>query len=154
MKTKRFIKESEISAPVEEVFAFHEQPGAIDALIPAWERVEIIERSQGIQVGTRTVMRMFAGPFSRLWVAEHTEYIPNRLFADVQRKGPFAYWYHKHRFEPTERNTTIMIDDIEYALPLGWLGELIGGRLIRARLQRMFDYRHLVVAEKMKGRRD
>ena len=59
MKTQRFIKESEISAPVEEVFAFHEQPGAIDALIPTWERVEIVERSKGIRVGTRTVMRMW-----------------------------------------------------------------------------------------------
>lgn len=74
--------------------------------------------------------------------------------ADVQRKGPFAYWYHKHLFEPTERNTTLMIDDIEYALPLGWLGELIGGRLVRARLQRMFDYRHGVVSEKMQARRN
>ena len=70
-----------------------------------------------------------------------------------QRRGPFAYWRHRHRFEPTARGTTLMTDEVEYALPLGWLGELIAGGAVRARLQRMFDYRHRVVAEKMQSRR-
>lgn len=39
----------------------------------------------------------------------------------------------------------MMIDDIEYELPLGWLGEAFGGGFARAKLEKMFDYRHQVV---------
>jgi ligand-binding SRPBCC domain-containing protein len=119
-------------------------------LTPPWERVEIIERANNIQVGARVVIKTFIGPFSRLWIAEHTEYIPNRLFVDVQRSGPFAVWHHRHRFEPTARGTTIYTDDVEYALPLGWLGQLVVSRFVRAKLERLFDYRHHVVVESMK----
>jgi len=119
-------------------------------LTPPWERVEIIERANNIQVGARVVIKTFIGPFSRLWIAEHTEYIPNRLFVDVQRSGPFAVWHHRHRFEPTARGTTIYTDDVEYALPLGWLGQLVAGRFARAKLERLFDYRHHIVVESMK----
>ena len=149
MKTQRFIKQSEIAAPPEVVFAWHEQPGAVERLTPPWERVEMLERADNLHVGARFVFKVFTGPFWQRWVAEHTEYQPPHLFADVQRQGPFAYWYHRHRFEPTNRGTTLMTDEIEYALPLGWLGEVFGGAFTRKKLQRMFDYRHQVVIEQM-----
>ncbi len=145
-----FIKQSEVAAPVEEVFAFHERPDALEALTPPWEPVEIIQRPDGLKIGTRAILRMKMGPFTKDWVAEHTEYVPNRLFADIQRSGPFASWYHRHRFEPTPQGTTLMTDEIEYRLPLGWLGETFGGWFVRAKLERMFAYRHQVVAEKLR----
>ncbi len=150
MKTKRFVKQSEVEAPHERVFAFHERPDALEVLTPPWERVEVLECSDGIHPGSRVVIKMHIGPFSRLWIAEHTEYVPNLLFADMQKKGPFAYWYHRHRFEPTERGTTMMTDDVEYALPMGRIAELIAGSFVEAKLERMFDYRHNVVAEQMR----
>lgn len=152
MKTRRFIKQSEIAAPPAAVFAFHEQPRAVEALTPPWERVEVVEHAGGLSVGTRVVFKVFVGPISRLWVAEHTEYVPPHLFVDIQRRGPFAYWSHRHLFEPTAQGTTLMTDEVEYALPLGWLGELIAGRAVRAKLQRMFDYRHCIVGETMRSR--
>lgn len=147
MTKQRFVKQSEVSAPPVEVFAWHERPGAVERLTPPWERVEMIERGDGLRVGTRVVFKVFAGPFARLWVAEHVEYDPPHLFADVQRRGPFAYWYHRHRFAPTAQETTLMIDEVEYALPLGGLGAWLGGGFVRAKLQKMFDYRHQVVQQ-------
>jgi len=152
MKLQRFIKQSEIAAPPKAVFAWHELPGAVEQLTPPWERAEVLERPAphlGLQVGTRVIFKVFTGPFWRLWVAEHTEYDPPHLFTDIQLRGPFAYWRHNHRFELTERGTTLMTDEIEYALPLGWLGELVAGNSTREKLRRMFDYRHEVVAKKM-----
>ena len=35
-------------------------------------------------------------------------------------------------------------DEVEYEPPLGALGRLLGGALIRGKLDRMFDYRHEV----------
>ena len=144
-----FIKQSEIGAAPEEVFGWHARPEAIDLLTPPWERVEVIERARGLEVGSRAVFKVYAGPFWRLWVAEHVEHVPGRLFADVQRRGPFARWYHRHRFEPTRRGTTLMTDEVDYALPGGRVCELLTGPLVRARLERMFDYRHAVVAKEV-----
>jgi ligand-binding SRPBCC domain-containing protein len=41
----------------------------------------------------------------------------------------------------------MMTDEIEYELPLGWLGGIIAGEFTRAKLKKMFDYRHQVVLE-------
>lgn len=147
MQTQIFRQESEIKAPPKEVFAWHERPGAVEDLTPPWERVEVMERANSLHVGSRVVFKIHSGLIPQTWVAEHIEYDPPHLFTDVQRQGPFAHWLHRHRFEHTERGTTRMIDDIEYALPLGWLGELAVGWFVRAKLQRMFAYRHQVVAK-------
>lgn len=120
------------------------------ALMPPWERAEIIKDSGGVQVGATVILKTYLGPLAQRWEAEHVEYVRDRLFADVQRRGPFAYWYHRHRFEPTAAGGTRMTDEVEYALPLGWLGQLVAGGFVRAKLQRLFDYRHKILAEKIR----
>ncbi|MEW6208344.1 MAG: SRPBCC family protein [Acidobacteriota bacterium] len=147
MKKQRFVKQTEIPAPVERVFAFHERPDAFRLLMPPWERSEIIQTAETLEPGARTIIRTFIGPLSRLWIAEHTEYTRNRSFTDIQLKGPFAYWRHRHLFEPTESGTTLYTDEIEYAVPFGWLGEIVAGRMVRKRLERLLEYRHRVVVE-------
>ncbi len=142
-----YIKETEIPARVEDVFKWHEEPGAVERLTPPWERVEMVERAESLRIGTRVIFKVFMGPIPQKWVAEHVEYDPPRLFVDRQIEGPFAFWLHRHRFEPTEWGTTRMIDEVEYQLPLGILGELFGGAFTKAKLKRMFDYRHKVVLE-------
>lgn len=149
MQKQTFRQESEIDAPPEQVFAWHERPGAVEDLTPPWERVEVLGRAKNLQIGARVVFKIHSGPLSQTWVAEHTEYDPPHLFTDVQRQGPFAHWVHRHRFEPFGKGQTRMIDEVEYALPLGWLGELVAGWFVRAKLQRMFVYRHQVVAQAM-----
>ncbi len=52
---QQFIKQSEIAAPPNAVFAWHERPDAIERLTPPWERVEALERASGLQTGARVV---------------------------------------------------------------------------------------------------
>ena len=147
MEKQKFIKQTEIKALPAELFAWHEQPDALERLTPPWENVEIVQRGQGLSIGMRVVLKMKSGPLAQRWVAEHVEYEPPHLFADTQRSGPFAYWYHRHRFELTPRGTTLMTDEIDYALPLGRLGQWVAGWFVRGKLQKMFDYRHMVVTK-------
>ncbi|MGL4551102.1 MAG: SRPBCC family protein, partial [Gemmataceae bacterium] len=56
--------------------------------------------------------------------------------------GPFASWYHRHHFLSDGQGGTTLRDEVEYQPPLGVLGRWFGGRLIRAKLERMFAYRH------------
>ena len=81
-------------------------------------------------------------PFRLRWVAEHQDYEEGRYFSDVQISGPFAYWKHTHTFEPDGPASCILEDKVEYALPFGFLGRWFAGRLVRKRLEKLFEYRH------------
>jgi ligand-binding SRPBCC domain-containing protein len=138
----RFVKESRIDAPPERVFAFHESPGALIRLTPPWEQVTVESGGDSIKVGARVVLVTKLGPISLRWVAEHTAYDPPQGFADRQVSGPFARWEHHHEFLEDGQGGTILRDSVEYDPPLGVLGRLVGGGFIRAKLTKMFDYRH------------
>ena len=139
-----FVKESRIAAPPEAVFAFHESPGALQRLIPPWEEVRVEQQADSIRPGARVVLVSKLGPMPMRWVAEHTEYEPPHRFADRQVSGPFARWYHVHRFLDDGQGGTILRDEVDYEPPMGLLGRLFGDATIRHKLQRMFDYRHEV----------
>ncbi len=147
----RFVKESRIDAAPEAVFAFHEAPGAFQKLIPPWETVEVVEPPESLQPGNRVVLRTWLGPLPLRWVAVHTEYDPPHLFVDRQESGPFSRWVHHHRFVEDGQGGTQLRDEIDYDLPLGWLGRRLGGEMVRRKLQRMFDYRHEVTRREVES---
>jgi ligand-binding SRPBCC domain-containing protein len=143
----KFVKETRIAAPPSAVWAFHECPGALERLTPPWEKVRVIEGGDSIQVGARVVLETHLGTFPLRWVAVHTEYEPPHLFADRQVSGPFASWYHRHHFLDDGQGGTILRDEVDYELPLGRLGRFFGGRFVRGKLDRMFEYRHAQTRE-------
>jgi ligand-binding SRPBCC domain-containing protein len=140
----RFEKQTRIAATPGAVFAFHESPGALQRLTPPWEQVRLIEGGGSIRPGARVVLSIPVGPFRTNWIAEHTEYEPGRMFADRQVQGPFASWYHRHLFLDDGQGGTLLRDEVDYEPPLGALGRLLGQAFIRAKLEKMFDYRHEV----------
>lgn len=141
-----FVHRSRIPAPAAAVFAWHERPDAFDRLTPPWADVESLEHSGGIKNGARRVLRVKVGPVTRRWVLEHRNYEPGRQFRDVQIEGPFQHWEHTHLFEPDGDEACYMEDRIAYRLPGGMLGRLLGASFVKGQLQRLFEYRHRVVA--------
>lgn len=131
-------------ASAEAVFRWHALPGAFEKLTPPWEHVELLEQTGGIRDGARVSLRIHAGPFRILWIAEHSGYVENRQFRDIQVKGPFAKWEHTHLFEPAGPHDSYLEDRIEYALPFGIIGRILGAAIMRRKLERMFEYRHRV----------
>ena len=97
----RFIKESLIRASPQRVFAFHEQANVLSLLIPPWETAQVVQPAKISEVGTQAIVetKVF-GPITARWVAQHTVYDPPHLFEDVQVKGPFRSWRHRHIVEP------------------------------------------------------
>jgi len=141
--TQQLVTRSELPSPVEEAFAWHERPGALQRLSPPWERTTVLQAPTSLAVGTRVIFRLdVLGPIGPRWVAEHVAYDPPNEFRDVQRSGPFAAWDHRHRFRPLGGDTCELSDEVEYRLPLGGLGDAVASAAIRRRLQRMFAYRH------------
>jgi len=137
-----YVKRSPMPVSVDELFAWHAREGAFERLNPAFDPVEVESREGGLEVGARTVLKMRVGVVWHRWVAVHTAYERGRLFRDEQEAGPFSTWKHTHRFDAGEASTSLMHDEIEYALPMGALGSALGSRFTRAALERTFLYRH------------
>ena len=136
-----FVHESVIPAPVEAVFGFHEDPRALDLLMPPWEKSRVITPPTSLAVGTIVEVDTRIGPFWFRMVAEHIGYEKNRYFEDTLRKSPFSSWRHRHTFEPHPEGC-LLHDEIHYSLPLGPIGRLVEPVVVRRRLTRMFVYRH------------
>ena len=140
----KFVKASVIRAAPQRVFAFHELPDAFERLIPPWEEIEIMQRAEISQIGSRAIFKVrILGPIRQRWVAEHTCYDPPHVFEDVQVEGPWKYWRHRHLVEPHDAGSFLR-DVIEYSPPLGRLGELAINLLFSGKLEKTFDFRHEV----------
>lgn len=153
MKTCRFVVRTSVLAPREELFGWHMRAGALERLIPPWEPVEVLERPVPITEGSRAVLRVRVGPVRRRWIAVHRDLEPDRQFRDVQVRGPFRHWVHTHRFHAGSGSSSVLEDDVEYAVPLGAIGRVLADGFTRKKLARMFCYRHAVTVSDLERHR-
>ena len=148
----RFVKQSVIRASPRCVFEFHEQPNVLTLLTPPSESARVIKFAKISEVGSQAIVETrILGPIKARWIAEHTVYNPPHLFEDIQVKGPFRAWRHRHIVVPVS-DGAILRDEIEYEPPLGFLGRLVAPFLIQKRLQKLFDYRHEVTRQWSEGK--
>jgi ligand-binding SRPBCC domain-containing protein len=142
MTVQQFRKRTFLKVPANEVFRWHARPGALESLTPPWEPVEVVERSGGIEDGSRVTLGVRLGPVCLKWISEHRDYREGEQFRDVQIAGPFKRWEHTHRFEADGPTSCFLEDRIAYALPLGALSHVLAGPFVRRKLERLFRYRH------------
>lgn len=137
-----FQKAVELPCSIETAFAWHEAAGAIQRLIPPWEKVRVDNYEGGLQLGKEVNLVNKLGPMPLRWHARHTLYDPPFRFCDTQLSGPFKKWDHDHRFQPLPDGRSLLTDSIQYSLPGGGLGNVLLGGWIKNKLEQMFHYRH------------
>jgi ligand-binding SRPBCC domain-containing protein len=132
----RIASRSWVAAPIDEVFAFFDDPRNLDRLMPPpvsirLERIEpdpprpgsIFEFSYGI------------GPLRRRWTVRLLEREEQRRFVDETVSGPLARFHHVHAFSPGRSGTWIS-DEIEYRVgpegPIGAVIDWLAGWVMRA----------------------
>ena len=74
------------------------------------------------------------------WRTMITDYVDCEMFVDQQIKGPYLLWHHKHQFNEID-NGVEMIDEVNYSIPFGFLGEIVHFLYIRKELEYIFKYR-------------
>ena len=149
-----FVKESIIRATPERVFAFHEQPDVLTLLLPPWESARVIQPAKIAEVGSQAIVETsILGPIKMRWVARHTVYDPPHMFEDVQVKGPFRSWRHRHIVE-SNADGALLRDLINYEPPLGFLGRAFAPLVVERRLRKLFDYRHEVTRKWCEGKEE
>ena len=144
--------ETTVAAPLEAVWAFHENVReSLPALSPPGDNVTIEAVDLPVRVGSRITINA-RGPFGRpmKWVAKIVEHAPPHAvvfgeearFVDEMESGPFQSWKHEHDFERVDERTTWVLDRITYRVGLGPIGFVADRLIVRPRLRAMFRHRH------------
>ncbi len=136
-----------MDAPVESVWAFHESAGALERLLPPDGSARLVSRRGGLEPGASAELELRFGPFRRRWVARHTECVPLSHFCDVQERGPFRLWRHRHGFEAAGAARRRLSDEVEFSLPLAPLSDWLCAPVVKRILKKMFRERHARTAE-------
>ena len=92
MQLISFVAATRIPASAQDVFDWHEAPGAFERLTPPWERVRVLLHEGGIRNGARVSLLVGPAPFSLRWDLEHRDYHHGHSFTDLQLRGPFRHW--------------------------------------------------------------
>lgn len=147
MKTYRLEREQWIDRPIEPVFEFFSQAENLGLITPPWMHFRM--RTPGpieMQEGTRIEYTIRLAGVPLAWRTRIGEWEPGKGFVDVQERGPYASWSHRHEFRP-QAGGVWMLDRVDYRLPLGPLGRLAHVLFVRATLSAIFDYRYQRVRE-------
>ena len=83
--------------------------------------------------------------FNSNWITEITHLVDHQFFVDEQRFGPYAMWHHEHHFEEIEVNKVKMTDIVNFKLPLGILGDLFAGSIIKNKVKSIFESRFSIL---------
>lgn len=143
MDSKMFLKQTKIQVSSDQLYHWHELPGAFHRLCPPWQSIKVDRASDGLKEGEEVHLRLCKGPFCQKWIARLKDCHPGEGFTDVQERGPFKKWIHRHRFLKKDQGC-VLEDEIEYEVPGGTLGRLFLGSKVRSELEGTFFYRHQV----------
>lgn len=83
------------------------------------------------------------------WTTEITQVNEPNYFIDEQRFGPFALWHHQHHFKEVPGGVE-MTDEVNFAIPLGLLGQFAHWLFVGREVKRIFDYRFKKLEELFK----
>lgn len=120
---------SVVPAPLDEVFAWHERPGAVRRLTPPWQRIRVRSETGSLR-DDRTVLAL---PGGVKWIAQHSGYEPPNRFVDELVSLPL-HWRHIHEFAAEGADATRVTDRVETPVPA-------------ALLRQAFYYRHAQLAD-------
>lgn len=147
MQDRVFTAEQSIPLPRATVFAFFSNPRNLEPITPPWLNFRIVGQSTAaIEEGTELTYRLRIHGLPLTWRSRIEEWRAGEAFVDVQLKGPYAKWHHTHTFHDRGPDTLIR-DRVLYRLPLGRLGDWIGGRFVASDVQKIFEYRAARTAE-------
>jgi ligand-binding SRPBCC domain-containing protein len=128
-----------VRAGLLEVANFHRDASALKYLTPPPVVVQI-HHVQALGEGSLAEFTMWMGPVPIRWLARHVDVNMPEGFTDIQEKGPFDAWKHRHRFVQISEHLTEVEDRVEAEPGSGFLNGLVS-RLMWLSLPVLFAYR-------------
>jgi len=139
-----------LARPRPEVFAFLAEPANLVRLTPPGLRLRLLTPMPTLAAGAVLDFRLRWLGLPLRWRAYVREYDPPYRFVDVQVRGPWARWEHRHLFLE-EGGGTWVEDRVTYRLPLGPLGRAVHAALVHRQLRALWAYRQRRLGELLGG---
>jgi ligand-binding SRPBCC domain-containing protein len=151
--------------PLEQVFLFFANPENLPRIMPpqSGTRIEALKLTPPPQIAAECSRSSIAGvgseihtsfrplpflPFRASWTALITEFEWNHYFADIQKKGPFKSFHHRHQLTAETQDGiagTIILDVIRFEAGFGWFGWLAELLFVLPQMRRAFRHRQKAV---------
>ncbi len=143
MSIYRLYKRQTLDLSLDEAWRFFSSPYHLNDITPKFFNVNITspvcEDIYGGLLISYSMKAVFGIPMT--WVSEISQCDKPRRFVYQQAVGPFKFWSHEVALSQ-ENNLVILEDIVFYAMPLGWLGQLINKFLIAKKLEQIFSTRY------------
>lgn len=149
MKVYTFKRSLHLPVNLQEAWEFFSSPRNLAKITPPDLNFRIVSSFGEKRMHTGQIIRYKLNPLPFItfrWVSEITSVKEPFYFVDEQVKGPYALWRHRHSFKETHEGIEAT-DEVEYAVPLGILGQLTNRLFVKRKLKAIFDFREKVLKE-------
>ena len=132
-----------LPASLDTAFAFFADAWNLERITPPWLNFRIrtprpVVMAEGVELDYEIVLHGLPIP----WRTRIDAWEPGVRFVDRQHIGPYRWWRHEHRFEPTDAGTRVT-DHVEYMPRFRWLTS----RLVHRDVGRIFAFRRDALLE-------
>lgn len=136
-----------IPVSLDKAWSFFSDPANLKTITPADLGFEIISKHHGGFMYAGQIIEYTVKPLLGIpmyWMTEITHVEDKKFFVDEQRFGPYQLWHHQHHFKPIEGGVE-MTDIVHYRIPMGIIGNLANGILVKSQLRKIFGHRFKAV---------
>ena len=140
-KTRVFQKTSVFETTLADIRRFHETPRALASLTPLPIRMKVHRDARRSLIEGEIDFTLQFGPIPIRWTARHEPGPTANSFADLQLRGPLAYWRHEHIFAEVAGGIALT-DRITLAHRAGFIGLFTRLAFDGPSLRLLFAYRH------------
>jgi ligand-binding SRPBCC domain-containing protein len=150
MKVYTLTRTQFLPITLEDAWNFFSSPANLAEITPPYMKFIIEYISGGGKMYAGQIIRYRLYPIPNVpirWTTEITHVDAPNYFVDEQRFGPYALWHHQHHFKAVAGGVE-MVDEVNYAIPLGVLGRLANTLFVRKQVNAIFEYRYRVLANK------
>ena len=138
--------------PQTDVFRFFSDAGNLRLITPASLDFKFEELPPAnLEVGSEIRYQIRVARLPVRWETRIREWDPPHRFADLQARGPYAYWLHTHTFSDIGQGRTLMRDRVIYKVPFGPIGEVVRRLFVAPQLKQIFDYREGAFGPAIRG---
>lgn len=143
-----------IKSDINQVWDFISTPANLKKITPPYMGFDITSGELPEKMYQGMIISYKVSPLFGLktdWVTEITHVRNLSYFVDEQRIGPYKLWHHQHILKETAEGI-LMNDIVTYSPPLGFLGALANGLIIRKKLNEIFEFRYKAVDQYFHGK--
>lgn len=125
-----------VAAPIDEVFAFFDDPANLGRLMPPPVRIRIVRIDPAPpRSGSVFEFAYGLGPIQKRWTVRLVDRVVNERIVDETISGPMARFRHSHTFAAGRRGGTWIEDRIDFRVgpggPIGAVLDAVAGAAMR-----------------------